>query len=244
MNAPEGNTQDYLAKARELVGAIEAGRVEHADELLDALSGIRHASLFHEVGKLTRTLHEALTNFQLDPRLARLTEQDIPDARDRLRYVVTKTEESANRTLKAVEDSLPLAKRLESYAVEHQQQWEKFLRREMDVQEFRTLTQSLRRFLASIIADSGSLGRNLSEVLLAQEYQDITGQVIHRVIHVVQQVEDGLVEMVRVCGQRLQPGADEDPKPCRLEGPQIDPQRPDVVANQDEVDQLLSSLGF
>lgn len=245
MSAPDSRTEEYLARARELVAELEAGRVERADELLDALSGLRESSLYQELGKLTRTLHEALTNFQLDSRLARLTEEDIPDARDRLRYVVTKTEESANRTLKAVEDSIPLAKRLGHSAGEHQQQWERFLRREMDVQEFRSLTRSLREFLASIIADSTSLSQNLSEVLMAQEYQDLTGQVIHRVIRVVQDVENGLVEMIRVCGQRPLNG-DRAPAPAasRLEGPQIDLQKPDVMANQDEVDSLLSSLGF
>jgi len=237
--------QDYLAKARELVELLESGNIERADSLLETLSGMRQSTLFQELGRLTRTLHEALTSFQMDSRLGRLAEQDIPDAHDRLRYVVTKTEEAAHRTLKAVEDSIPLAKRLEQHAVAHQQQWEKFLRREMDIQEFRSLTRSLREFLAAIIADSASLSRNLSDVLMAQEYQDLTGQVINRVIRVVQEVETSLVDMIRVVGLRTQGGerAESDAKP-RLEGPQIDPKRPDVVANQDDVDTLLSSLGF
>ena len=245
MSAPDSRTQEYLVRARELVAQIEAGNTERADELLDALSGLRESKLFQDLGKLTRTLHEAISNFQLDPRLSQIAREDIPDARDRLRYVVAKTEESANRTLKAVEDSIPLAKRLSLRATEHQEQWERFLRREMDVKEFRTLTHSLREFLGGIISDSTSLGRNLSEVLLAQEFQDITGQVIHRVIQVVQDVEDGLVEMVRVCGSRIQaPQPDNRNAPSRLEGPQIDPTKTGVVANQDDVDSLLSSLGF
>jgi len=245
MSALDSRTQDYLAKARELVVQIEAGNTERADELLDELSGLRESRLFQDLGKLTRTLHEAISNFQLDPRLSSLAREDIPDARDRLRYVVTKTEESANRTLKAVEDSIPLAKRLSQRATEHQEQWERFLRREMDVKEFRMLTHSLREFLGGIISDSTSLGKNLSEVLLAQEFQDITGQVINRVIQVVQDVEDGLVEMVRVCGSRIQASPQDDRKaPTMLEGPQIDPKKSGVVANQDDVDSLLSSLGF
>jgi chemotaxis protein CheZ len=247
MNAPENRADEYLDQARELVTLLEAGRVEQADELLAALSGMRESKIFHELGKLTRTLHEAITHFPVDPRLTRLSEKDMPDARERLRYVVTKTEESANRTLKAVEDSIPLAKHLSQRATEHQQQWERFLRREMDVQEFRTLTHSLREFLGGIIADSSSLSSNLSEVLMAQEYQDITGQVIQRVIRVVQDVEDGLVEMVRVVGSRAQPASPAGAQPAttsRLEGPQIDPKKADVMANQDDVDALLSSLGF
>lgn len=239
-------TRDYLVKARELVTLLEAGNTEQADGLLEILSGMRQSTLFQELGRLTRTLHEALTNFQMDSRLDRLAKQDIPDAHDRLRYVVAKTEEAAHRTLKAVEDSIPLAKRLEQHAVAHQQQWEKFLRREMDIQEFRSLTRTLREFLASIIADSTALSRNLSDVLMAQEYQDLTGQVINRVIRVVQEVETSLVEMIRVVGLRAHGGEraiDTGTKP-KLEGPQIDPKRSGVVANQDDVDTLLSSLGF
>jgi chemotaxis protein CheZ len=244
MTATDHRTADYLARARQLVAELENGNVARADELLDQLTSLRESKLFQDLGRLTRSLHEALTNFQVDSRLARLTQQDIPDARDRLHYVVTKTEESAHRTLKAVEDSIPIARRLETHAIEHQQQWDKFLRREMDVQEFRTLTRSLRAFLSAITADSASLGRHLSEVLMAQEYQDLTGQVIQRVIAIVQEVETGLVEMVRVCGQRGTPAADEARAAGQGHGPQIDPKKPDVVASQDEVDDLLSSLGF
>jgi len=246
MAEKDTSTEGYLVRARELVAHLEAGNVERADTLLETLSGMRESTLFQELGRLTRTLHEALTSFQMDSRLGRLAEQDIPDAHDRLRYVVAKTEEAAHRTLKAVEDSIPLAKRLEQRAVAHQQQWEKFLRREMDIQEFRSLTHSLREFLAAVIADSTNLSRNLSDVLMAQEYQDLTGQVINRVIRVVQEVETSLVDMIRVVGLRAHSGERSTGAEAktRLEGPQIDPKKPDVVANQDDVDTLLSSLGF
>lgn len=243
MTQTDARIDEYLAKARALVGLLEAGRIEQADEQLDELSSLRESKLFHELGKLTRTLHEALASIQLDSRLAELTRTDIPDARDRLRYVLAKTEEAAHRTLKAVEESIPLARRLETRASDHQAQWEKFLRREMDVTEFRDMTRTLREFLGAIRADATGLSRNLSEVLLAQEYQDLTGQVIHRVMRVVQDVEVGLVEMLRVVGQR--PGAAPEPAAAtRAEGPQIDPKKSGVVASQDEVDDLLSSLGF
>jgi chemotaxis protein CheZ len=243
MTQIDAKIDEYLAKARSLVGLLEAGRIEQADDVLDELSNLRESKLFLELGKLTRTLHEALASIQLDSRLAQLTQSDIPDARDRLRYVLAKTEEAANRTLKAVEDSIPLAKRLETRASDHQAQWEKFLRREMDVSEFRNMTRTLRDFLGAIRADATGLSRNLSEVLMAQEYQDLTGQVIHRVMRVVQEVEDGLVAMLRVVGQRPG-GASEPVAAMHPEGPQIDPKRSGVVASQDEVDDLLSSLGF
>lgn len=242
-NAAESRNDEYLARARELVRELEAGNLTQADALLDDLSSMRESKLFMELGKLTRTLHEALNNFQMDTRLAQLSQEDMPDARNRLRYVVTKTEESAHRTLKAVEESLPLAKRLGRSAIEHQQLWDKFLRREMDVAEFRALTQTLRGFLGNITDDANALHDNLSEVRMAQEYQDLTGQVIQRVVEIVQEVEEGLVEMIRVCGQSMHAGS-KGAVPKRPEGPQIDPKKPNVLTSQDDVDQLLSNLGF
>jgi chemotaxis protein CheZ len=244
MAEPAIRNDEYLEMARALVAALEDGAVDRADDLLDSLSSMRKSKMFLELGKLTRTLHEALNHFQVDSRLARIANEDIPDAHHRLRFVVTKTEEAAHRTLKAVEDSIPLARRLETRALEHQRHWERFLRREMNVQEFRSMTQSLREFLASILDDAKGLSGHLTEVLMAQEYQDLTGQVIQRVIQIVQDVEHGLVEMLRVCGQRSGAVADEPKAAVRGHGPQIDPKTPDVVANQDEVDDLLSSLGF
>jgi chemotaxis protein CheZ len=244
MAGADAPLNDYLVKARELVSVLETGDMRKADDLLDAMSNMRQSRLFLELGKLTRTLHEALTNLQMDSRLARLTQQDMPDARNRLQYVVTKTEEAANRTLKAVEESIPVAKRLETSAQDHSAMWDKFMRREMDVQEFRNMSQTLRGFLGGVMTDTSTLSKNLTEVLMAQEFQDLTGQVINRVIGIVQEVEEGLVEMLRVVGQRMQLVEGELPKAVNAEGPQIDPKRAGVVANQDEVDDLLSSLGF
>jgi chemotaxis protein CheZ len=243
MAGADAPLNDYLVKARELVSVLETGDMNKADDLLDAMSSMRQSRLFLELGKLTRTLHEALTSLQMDSRLARLTQQDMPEARDRLKYVVTKTEEATHRTLKAVEESIPVAKRLENSAQDHQQLWDKFLRREMDVQEFRNMAQTLSGFLGGVLTDTSTLSKNLTEVLMAQEFQDLTGQVIHRVINIVHELEQGLVEIIRVCGQRMQIVDSETPG-IAAEGPQIDPRRAGVVANQDEVDDLLSSLGF
>ena len=244
MSALDNRTEEYLARARALVAELEAGRVEKADSLLDELSGMRESSMFLDLGRLTRGLHQALNNFQMDTRLANLSQTGMPGTRDRLHDVVRKTEESAHRTLKAVEDSIPIARRLENKAELYRQQCEAFLHREMDMQDLRRLAQTMREFLPAIVNDAHDLSRNLSEIRLAQEYQDLTGQVILRVVQVVQEVEDELVEMLRVCGNRLQgPGGQahrqsggDESKPGLL--------RPEVVAGQDEVDRLLSGMGF
>jgi chemotaxis protein CheZ len=237
---------EYLDRARELVRALEGRSSADADRILDDLTRLRERELFQELGKLTRSLHDALNSFRFDSKIAALAERDIPDARERLRYVVTKTEQAANRTLKAVEDSIPVAKRLETQAREHKELWERFMRREMQVSEFRSMARTLGEFLNQVIGNAASLHGSLSEVMIAQDYQDLTGQVIHRVINLVQEIEQSLVELIRVAGGRLQPADAEAPKgKTACEGPQINTQgRTDVVSNQDEVDSLLASLGF
>jgi chemotaxis protein CheZ len=161
--------------------------------------------------------------------------------------VVAKTEQAAHRTLKAVEESIPVARHLEAHAREHKESWDRFLRREMQIEEFRAMARTLPAFLAEVIDNAVVLNRNLSDVMIAQDYQDLTGQVIGRVITLVQDIETSLVELVRVAGhQRMaQP---ESPAPVgttQCEGPQIKTEgRADVVSNQDEVDALLASLGF
>src|SRR5574344_917692 len=98
-----------LEQAKQLVVLLEQGRQAEADLLLSAVDTTMQSDLFAEVGKLTRQLHDALNDFQLDPRLGALATEDIPDAKQRLSYVIAKTEDAANRTMDAVEASLPLA---------------------------------------------------------------------------------------------------------------------------------------
>jgi chemotaxis protein CheZ len=245
MSEDATNAPETLEQARRLVAALESGDAVASQALLDALTRMRETELYRELGQLTRNLHDALNAFSFDDRLIKLAEYEIPDARERLRYVVSKTEQAAHRTLKAVEESIPLARELEERARTHRTHWERFLRREMDVQEFRELTRALGDFLDDVAGKSTALHRNLSDVLLAQDYQDLTGQVIDRVINLVQEMERSLVEMIRVTGQRMQATAPEGRDKTVPEGPQISPQgRSDVVSNQDDVDQLLASLGF
>lgn len=239
---------DNLARlqiARDLVAHLEAGDEDKADELLELMTRNKEASLFMDVGRLTRELHEALKNLQVDGKLVGLAEQEIPDAKQRLNYVIQKTEEAANRTLNAVETLLPISEKLGDAATSFASDWSRFTRREMDMDEFKALSGRLALFLEQIKADSATLQSSLSEVLMAQDFQDLTGQVIRRVITMVTEVEGNLVRLIRCAGA----GAgktDESGSALQAEGPEVKGtagagQR---VNGQDEVDDLLSSLGF
>ncbi|MDX5411294.1 MAG: protein phosphatase CheZ [Thauera sp.] len=243
---------ESLAQARQLVAELEAGNSEAASELLDDLARRRDTGLFQELGKLTRELHDTLNSFQLDSRITALTEQDIPDAKERLSYVITMTEQAAHRTLNAVEESLPIAEELQRRANELHDKWRRFRRKDMDVTEFRALVPEIDSFLDLTSGHATKLNTSLSDVLMAQDFQDITGQIIRRVINLVKDVEDNLVSLIRISGQRMAPADKASAKPAgghddtaRGFGPQVPGvDHGDTVKGQDDVDDLLSSLGF
>lgn len=238
-----------LEDARRLVDLLEAGDNQAASELLDAVTEHDSVELFAEVGKLTRQLHDSLNNFQLDARIANLANEDIPDAQTRLNYVIETTENAANRTMDAVETSMPIAEQLNAKINGILPEWKKLMTRQIELGEFKTLCHDLDRILEDASRESAKLNELLTEVLMAQGYQDLTGQVIRRVIELVKEVEDNLVHMLTVFGE---PEVDEnsnksDKKSDKemAEGPIIDADsRDDVVSGQDDVDDLLSSLGF
>jgi chemotaxis protein CheZ len=233
-----------LDHARQLVAALEADNAEEADEILAKLASLKESNLFIELGKLTREFHEALKGFRHDERIATLAEDDIPDAKERLRYVIEKTDDAAHRTLNAVESSLPLLESLSDKSTQLNDSWQRFTKRELTPAEFRELTTNLGGFLQNACEDTGTIKSHLNDVLMAQDYQDITGQIIRRVITLVEEVEGSLVHLVKLGSGLMEAGGvkkDEE----GLAGPQVPGlESEDIVASQDDVDDLLSSLGF
>ena len=120
-----------LDQARELVQLLEMGEHDSANELVQQLAVPGSSELFAEVGKLTRQLHDSLKNFQIDPSLNNLLEEDIPDAKKRLNHVIDMTEQAANRTMDAVESCLPIADQISQKLGSIQPQWQKLMQRQM-----------------------------------------------------------------------------------------------------------------
>lgn len=244
--------------ARELVDSLEKGDFGAAVQLINELNKVRDHGLYHEVGKLTRELHNAIVNFQIDPRMPHAQElSQIADATERLNYVVTMTERAANRTMDLVEQSAPLVNDLGDEAQSLSAEWGRFMRREMGADGFRELAKRIELFLARSERDSGKLSGHLNDILLAQDYQDLTGQVIKRVTQLVTEVESNLLKLVLMASQvdrfagiqhdhdALRAEQETLKEPSRGEGPQIHAdKRDDVASSQDDVDDLLSSLGF
>ena len=239
------DNQQRLEVARALVASLEAGDESEAGRLIESLAPQKsNDDLFLEVGRLTRELHEAINGFLLDARISDMTNFEIPDAKERLSYVITMTQQSADRTLTAVEESLPLVEHIEKQSAELFEQWERLRSRMMNKDDFNDLSTSLSVYLARSMEDSATLHKNLSEVLMAQDFQDLTGQIIRKVITLVHDVEEKLVMLVRITGEKLEDGG-EKKNSKELAGPAIPGlDQGDQVTSQDDVDDLLSSLGF
>ena len=233
-----------LSLAQSLVANLEQGNTEEVEQIINSLSNQQESILFLEVGKLTRQLHDSLSEFRGDDRIPQLAENKIPDARERLNYVIEKTEESAHRTLNAVEEALPIAHELEENGSAMREEWAKFTRREMDAEEFRQMSKHIESFLESVEEDAKYLNKRLSDVMMAQDFQDITGQIIRQVIDLVQDIEESLVSVIKKSGRTANVVKEEE-KNIRAEGPQVNKEDdPEVMSGQDDVDDLLSSLGF
>lgn len=242
--------------ARQLVDHLEQGDFAEALLVIHAINQARDRGLYHEVGQLTRALHNAIVNFQLDTSHALEDDSEtskISDASDRLDYVVQLTDKAANRTMDLVESSAPKISELGGEAAALRADWQRLQRREMAADEFRDLYKRMGDFLEKAENTSNDVSGHLNDILMAQDYQDLTGQVIKRVITLVHDVEESLLNLVRMAGQvdritgiNHPETVSETKKPSsRGEGPQIHAdKREDVVSGQDEVDDLLSSLGF
>ncbi|MFN3579899.1 MAG: protein phosphatase CheZ [Pseudomonas sp.] len=242
--------------ARQLVDYLEKGQFGEAILVIHAINQARDRGLYHEVGQLTRALHNAIVNFQIDTSHALGDAADvskISDASDRLDYVVQLTDKAANRTMDLVESSAPLVAGLAQEASSLRADWQRLQRREMEPGEFRDLYRRVGEFLDKTESSSSEISAHLNDILIAQDYQDLTGQVIKRVTTLVHDVEESLVNLVRMAGHVDRMAGIEHGKndaetkkiSTKGEGPQIHAdKREDVVSGQDEVDDLLSSLGF
>lgn len=234
-----------LEMAEALVSALKSDRQADADKLIQDLANPKESQLFLEVGRLTREIHEAINGFLLDARIAEMTNVEIPDAKERLSYVITMTQNSADRTLTAVEQSLPIVEEIGKSSKILLTEWEKLRARLLNKGDFKELSDALCGFLTQAQLDSQTLHQNLSDVLIAQDFQDLTGQIISKVINLVQDVEVKLVKLVRITGGKMDGDNQKHKNPKELEGPAIPGlDQGNQVSSQDEVDDLLSSLGF
>lgn len=236
-------TPERIAFAEGLLKAMQAGDEQNASMALAALADARESVLFKEIGTITRDLHDALRQFTDDNRLSQLAAQDMPDARERLRYVTTLTEQAAHRTLEAAEQAVPLTDNLVRRSRRVAERLGELRALHPENQPLHDAFGPIEIYLASVKKEGEQVHAHLTEVIMAQEFQDLTGQLMHHVIHLLEHLETEMVKLIRVVGMQ-QTGSTPDDDPTKAEGPALPTAGSHVAHSQDDVDDLLASLGF
>lgn len=213
--------------------AVPPGPVTQEDKAAD--------KVINKIGQMTRALHDTLRELGYDKNLEKAA-STIPDARDRLTYIATLTERAAERVLNATDAAQPVVERIEVESQRLSGEWQKLLDRQLDVGQFKDLVMQTQAFLAEAPKQARTTNAYLTEIMMAQDFHDLTGQVIKTILEVTRQMEKQLVELlVENPPSTATPGAGSG----LLNGPVIRAEgRSDVVVNQDQVDELLGSLGF
>jgi len=199
------------------------------------------AKVINQVGQMARKLHDTLRELGLNKEIEKAA-STIPDARDRLNYVATLTQQAAERVLNATEAAQPVAERIGDVSHQLAQQWDLLFQKKLDVQQFKDLVTQTHAHLHETPKQTKEMNAYLVDIMMAQDFQDLTGQVIKKIIQLTQEMEQQLLALLlenapAVVRAEINSGL--------LNGPVVNAAgRSDVVTSQDQVDDLLESLGF
>jgi chemotaxis protein CheZ len=200
-----------LTEITNFMNAVSSGDYENADKIMNSIIQKSQSDLFKEVGKVARKLHDSLKSFRevLDPKLREIAVEHMPRAVDQLQMVIDKTEEAANKTMEIVEKYILKMDDLANHIRE--------------IQGPESSVQFLRDF-------KNSLEDDLTEILTTQSFQDLTGQVLKKVIALVGDLEVELVRLITTFGLKF-----EEKEPVKKEVEKV---------SQEDVDELLKEFGF
>ena len=190
--------------------------------------------VFQQLGTITRLLHDTMQQLGVMPKLQTATE-GLPDARSRLSYIATKTADAANKVLNTV-DAAKLEHRQISDSTRRMAQL-------IVADPVKAVaTGALMNFVEEVESSTKRIDDHLTDIMMAQDFHDLTGQVVAKVVTLANDLEDSLVKLLI---QVVPEGVREQVDPNVLNGPVVNPEgRTDVVSSQGEVDDLLASLGF
>src|SRR5574340_738327 len=197
--------------------------------------------VIHQIGQMARKLHDTLRELGLNKEIEKAA-ASIPDARDRLNYVATLTQQAAERVLNATDAAQPILEKVEVESHRLAGQWQLLFEKKLDVMQFRDLVMQTQAFLHEVPKQTKATNAHLMEIMMAQDFQDLTGQVIKKIIDVTTATEEQLVSLLL---EAAPPSVKAEFDSGLLNGPVINAEgRTDVVTSQDQVDDLLESLGF
>lgn len=190
---------------------------------------------YNELGHLVRQLHGTLRELGCDEAIQSMA-GELPDTQDRLRYIAQLTEQAAQRVINAVEKALPLQESMETTALALAKEWHSA----QGDGELRQAGDKMRAFLEGIPSHTRETSSQLTDILMAQDFQDLTGQVIKKISQLTQELEHQLVHILLISKPE-----EHSKESSLLNGPVVKKEgRTDIVNGQEEVDDLLTSLGF
>jgi chemotaxis protein CheZ len=203
-------------------------------ELAPAMAAQASPEIFQQLGHITRQLHDTLNALGVMPKLQQAAD-GLPDARSRLSYIAKKTGDAADKVLNSVDRA----------KAEHN----------LIASETRRIAQAIvadpvkavasgavMNFVGDVEASTARIDQHLTDIMMAQDFHDLTGQVVAKVVSLATDLEDSLLKLLV---QAAPPEQAQKVEASLLQGPVVNPEgRTDVVQNQTEVDDLLASLGF
>ncbi len=210
-----------------------------ADDAAAGDSGTAEKPMFERLGGIVRLLHDSLRELGYDKALTEASSQ-IVDAQDRLEYVASLTEQAANKVLNTLDDGMPAQDALSKKAKVMDTRWADLFDGKLSIDEFKTLAGDSRQFAQAVAEATEAEKARLLDIMMAQDFQDITGQLIKKVVAITKTVEHELAELLR---DNAPPAVREKlaaHKPNLMSGPAL----PSVALDQDNVDDLLADLGF
>ena len=197
--------------------------------------------VFNRIGTMTRRLHDTLRELGYDRSLQEAAHA-IPDARQRLSYIAEMTEQAASKVLNATDIAKPIQDTVESGAIALRARWDQLYANQLSPDEFKALAGETRSFLGDLVQHSRATNAQLLEIMMAQDFQDLTGQVIKKVVELAQGLES---QLLRVLIEAMPAERKAEAPEGLMNGPVISAVgRDDVVTSQEQVDDLLESLGF
>lgn len=234
------DSDDLEALFDSIVSATHEDESPASAEPVAVDAPVTDGDVIQQIGQMTRALHDSLRELGFDKNLEKAAAA-IPDARDRLNYVAAMTEQAAERVLNATEAAQPVVNKIEDEAHRLAAQWQMLFDQQLTQEQFKNLATQTHAYLIEVPKQTKQTSAYLREIMMAQDFQDLTGQVIKKIMEVTQQLEQQLVTLlvqnVPAAATRVDSGL--------LNGPVIKPAgRSDVVTSQDQVDDLLDSLGF
>jgi chemotaxis protein CheZ len=198
-------------------------------------------TVFNRLGHMARQLHDSLRELGYD-KIIENSARQIPDARQRLTYIAQMTEQAASRVLNATDIAKPLQDDLLARSEALAARWQRMFTNQLSVDEFKSLAADSHAFFGDAPGKIKATNEQLMEIMMAQDFQDLTGQVIRKVVDLVQGLES---QLLQVLIEAMPPASRNEANSGLLNGPVIDAAgRNDVVASQSQVDELLESLGF